>query len=68
MFESFSDVFMGFVSVVAVVFLASEITRYNKKMKDMIYILDSEDAKLTSELEELARVGLIGRYEGVPAA
>lgn len=68
MFETFSDVFMGFVSVVAVFFLATEITKHNQRMKDMIYILDAEDAKLTSELEELARVGLIVPYEGAPAA
>ena len=67
MFETFSDVFMGFVSLVAVAYLASEISKHNKNMKDMIYILDDEDAKLTGELEELARVGLIVPYEGAPA-
>ena len=67
MFESFSDVFMGFVSVVAVAFLTAEIAKYNQVMKDMIYILDDEDAKLTSELEELARLGHIAPYMGAPA-
>ena len=67
MFDTFSDVFMGFVSVVAVVFLATEIKKHNQMMKDMIYILDDEDAKLTSELEELRRGGLILQYEGEPA-
>ena len=67
MFDTFSDVFMGLVSVVAVVYLATEISKHNKQMKDMIYILDSEDAKLTGELEELARVGLIVPYAGAPA-
>ena len=67
MFDTFGDVFMGFVSVVAVAYIATEITKNNQKLKDMIYILEDEDAKLTAELEELVHLGQISPYTGAAA-
>jgi hypothetical protein len=68
MFETFSDAFLGLVSLVAVTYIGTELVKHNRIMKDMIYILDGEDAKLTAELEELARVGLIVPYDEVATA
>jgi hypothetical protein len=57
MFESWTDVTaaVGTAAVVAYVFY--EIARRQKKLRDLINVLDDDDRKLTEELEELVRIG-----------
>lgn len=57
MFESWTDVAaaVGTAAVVAYVFY--EIARRQKKLRDLINVLDDQDRKLTEELEELVRIG-----------
>jgi hypothetical protein len=57
MFESWTDVTAAVGTAAVVAYLLYEIARRQKKLRDLINVLDDEDRQLTEELEELVRIG-----------
>jgi len=57
MFESWTDVTAAVGTAAVVAYLFYEITRRQKKLRDLINVLDDQDRQLTEELEELVRIG-----------
>jgi CRISPR/Cas system CSM-associated protein Csm2 small subunit len=57
MFESWTDVTAAVGTAAVVAYLFYEIARRQKKMRDLINVLDDQDRQLTEELEELVRIG-----------
>ena len=61
MFERWSvaDVVMGVAVAVVVAYTFYEIDRRQKKLRDVFYLLDGEDAAIFDQLEEMVRTGLL---------
>jgi hypothetical protein len=59
MFESTSDIVAAGATAAAVAYLVFEIDRRRRKLHDLIDVLDSEDAALTSDLEKLVSTGVL---------
>jgi hypothetical protein len=59
MFESPTDIVTAGAAAAAVAYLFFEITRRQRKLRDLIDVLDSEDAALTLDLEGLVRTGAL---------
>ncbi|HXW31095.1 MAG TPA: hypothetical protein VEK55_17170 [Xanthobacteraceae bacterium] len=57
MFESWTDVAAAVGTAAVVAYMFYEIARRQKKLRDLINVLDDEDRQLTEELEELVRIG-----------
>jgi hypothetical protein len=57
MFESWTDVAAAVGTAAVVAYAFYEIARRQKKLRDLINVLDDQDRKLTEELEELVRIG-----------
>lgn len=57
MFESWTDVTAAVGTAAVVAYLFYEIARRQKKLRDLINVLDHDDRQLTEELEELVRIG-----------
>jgi CRISPR/Cas system CSM-associated protein Csm2 small subunit len=57
MFESWTDVTAAVGTAAVVAYLFYEIARRQKKLRDLINVLDDQDRQLTEELEELVRIG-----------
>lgn len=61
MFERWSvaNVVMGVAVAVVVAYTFYEIDRRQKKLRDVFYLLDGEDAAIFDQLEEMVRTGLL---------
>jgi hypothetical protein len=57
MFENWTDVTAAVGTAAVVAYLFYEIARRQKKLRDLINVLDDQDRQLTEELEELVRIG-----------
>ena len=66
MFERWSvaDVVMGVAVAVVVAYTFYEIDRRQKKLRDVFYVLDGEDAAIFDQLEEMVRTGLLSPDRG----
>ena len=68
MFESPTDIVSAGAAAAAVAYLFFEIWRRQQKLRDLIDVLDSEDAALTSDLEGLVRRGVLKPFAASGAA
>ncbi len=68
MFDAFSDVVAGIASIGAVAYVLYEMDRRKKQLRDLISVLDADDAKLSRQLEEMAKTGQLVQYRGAPTA
>jgi hypothetical protein len=59
MFESFGDILMGAVAVVAVGYLGFAINRKRKELADLFNVIDADDAVMYSQLEEMVSSGAL---------
>ena len=59
MFERGTDVIAGVVLAVGVAYLVYEVDRRQKKLRDVFYVLEGEDAAIFDQLEEMVRTGLL---------
>ena len=59
MFERGTDVVAGVVLAVGVAYLVYEVDRRQKKLRDVFYVLEGEDAAIFDQLEEMVRTGLL---------
>jgi hypothetical protein len=68
MFEqwSLSDILGAAAGVVAVTYLGFELSRRQRKLRDLFNVLDGADAALTRELSSLVDSGVLRPY-AVPA-
>ena len=59
MFERCTDVVMGFVLAIGVAYVAYEVDRRQKKLREIFYVLEGEDRAIFDQLEEMVRTGLL---------
>jgi len=59
MFERWTDVVMGFVLAIGVAYVAYEVDRRQKKLREIFYVLEGEDRAIFDQLEEMVRTGEI---------
>ena len=59
MFERGTDVVAGVVLAVGLAYLVYEVDRRQKKLRDVFYVLEGEDAAIFDQLEEMVRTGLL---------
>jgi hypothetical protein len=59
MFERWTDVVAGVGVAIGLAYVMYEIDRRQKKLRDVFYVLNGEDAAIFDQLEEMVRVGLI---------
>ena len=64
--QRISDVVAGLVVAAAIAYFFFELDRRQRKLKDMIDVLDERDILFTNRLEELVRNGTV-RPRGVSA-
>jgi hypothetical protein len=58
-FGSFTEIVAAAAAAAVLVYLAYEIDRRQKKLRDLFFVLGPDSALMTEHLEELARRGLI---------
>ena len=68
MFENWTltDVLAAAAGVVAVTYMAFEVSRRQQKLRELFNLLDGDDARLTRELSDLVDSGHLQPY--TPAA
>ena len=59
MFERWTDVVMGVVLAIGVAYVAYEVDRRQKKLREIFYVLEGEDRAIFDQLEEMVRTGAI---------
>jgi len=59
MFERWTDVVAGIGVAIVLAYVTYEIGRRQKKLRDVFYVLDGEDAAIFDQLEEMVRSGLL---------
>jgi hypothetical protein len=59
MFESFGDVLMGAVAVVAIGYLGFAVNRKRKELADLFNVIDSDDAIMYAQLEDMVSSGVL---------
>ena len=59
MFERWTDVVMGVVLAIGVAYVAYEVDRRQKKLREIFYVLDGEDRAIFDQLEEMVRTGAL---------
>jgi len=59
MFERWTDVVMGAVLAVGVAYIAYEVDRRQKKLRDIFYVLEGEDRAIFDQLEEMVNTGVL---------
>ncbi len=64
MFERWTDVVGGAVVAIGIAYIAYEVDRRQKKLREVFYLLEGEDRAIFDELEEMARTGLLTPDQG----
>jgi hypothetical protein len=59
MFERWTDVVMGAVLAIGVAYVAYEVDRRQKKLRQVFYVLEGEDRAIFDQLEEMVRTGVL---------
>jgi hypothetical protein len=59
MFERWTDVMAGVIAAVGLAFLVYEVDRRQRKLRDVFYVLEGEDAAIFDQLEDMVRTGLL---------
>jgi len=59
MFERVTDVVMGAVLAIGVAYVAYEVDRRQKKLREIFYVLDGEDRAIFDQLEDMVRTGVL---------
>ena len=59
MFERWTDVVMGFVLAIGVAYVAYEVDRRQKKLRQIFYVLEGEDRAIFDQLEGMVRTGAL---------
>ena len=59
MFERWTDVVMGVVLAIGVAYVAYEVDRRQKKLREIFYVLEGEDRAIFDQLEEMVRTGVL---------
>ena len=59
MFERGTDVVAGVVLAVGLAYLVYEVDRRQKKLRDVFYVLEGEDAAIFDQLEEMVNTGVL---------
>jgi chorismate-pyruvate lyase len=69
MFEQWSltDVLAAAAGAVAVTYLGFELSRRQRKLRELFNVLDGADASLTRELSDLVDSGVLRPYSAVAA-
>jgi hypothetical protein len=64
---SLTDVLAGVAGVVAVAYMGFELSRRQRKLRNLFNVLDGADATLTRELSDLVDSGALQPYSVVAA-
>ena len=69
MFEQWSltDVLAGAAGAIAVAYMGFELSRRQRKLRDLFNVLDGASAEMTRELSELVASGALRPYSTVAA-
>ena len=59
MFERWTDVVMGVVLAIGVAYVAYEVDRRQKKLREIFYVLEGEDRAIFDQREEMVRTGVL---------
>jgi hypothetical protein len=59
MFERWTDVVMGFVLAIGVAYVAYEVDRRQKKLREIFYVLEGEDRAIFDQLEDMVNSGVL---------
>ena len=59
MFERWTDVVAGVVIAMAGAYLAYEVDRRQKMLRDVFYVLEGADAAIFDQLEEMVSTGVL---------
>jgi hypothetical protein len=65
-FERWTDILAAAAGVVGVAYMAIELSRRQRKLRELFDVLGGEDARLTNDLTQLVDSGQLLRYS--PAA
>jgi hypothetical protein len=61
MFERWTDIVAAAAGAAAVAYMFWEIARRQRRLRDLFYILDGDDAGITLDLERMVRTGALRR-------
>jgi hypothetical protein len=59
MFESFGDILGGVVAIVAIAYLGFEIEQKRKNLRTLFNVINSDDAVMFGQLEEMVANGTL---------
>jgi hypothetical protein len=68
MFESFGDMLMGAVAVVAVVYLGFAVNRKRQQLAELFNVICEDDAVMYGQLEEMVASGVLVPHHRSAAA
>ncbi len=59
MFESYGDILGGAVTLVAIAYLGFEIEQRRKKLRSLFNVINSDDAVMFGQLEDMVATGVL---------